>query len=110
MADIAELEKRVAALEAGAKTDIPALKRDLRRVLSLQDDALEQLEELNRRVAVVELTVKGIDAKVDDLAAAMGREMGVMRQELGEVKADVAALRRDLPGMLVDAIRAARDA
>jgi hypothetical protein len=33
-----------------------------------------------------------------------------MRQELGEVKADVAALRRDLPGMLVEAIRAAKSA
>lgn len=98
MIDVEELERRVAALEAGAKADVPALKRDLRRILSLQDDALDQIEALNRRVAALELAMT---------ANARTAERGFAEQAeaTASLKAQLESLRRDLPGLIAETLR-----
>lgn len=80
MTDIADLEKRVIALEAaqGENTKtlnwvVGTLGRVAADVSGLKDD------------------VRKLDGKLDGVAA--------------ELRADIAGLRRDLPGMLTEAVR-----
>jgi polyhydroxyalkanoate synthesis regulator phasin len=112
MADIDELERRVAALEPGMKTDIPAFRRDLRRVLSSQDNLVELVEALNRRVAANELIATANARTTEQGFANMQAQINALdakvEREIGQVKAEITSLRRDLPGMLVDAIRESR--
>jgi hypothetical protein len=107
--NIVELEKRVTALEAEMKV----LRRD---TLSLQSAAMEQMVELNRRVATFELTMKAdlraleekFEGRMGKFESRMDRFEGRMdrfESELGQVKAEQAALRRDLPGIVSDALR-----
>jgi hypothetical protein len=64
-----------------------AVKRDLRTVLDNQDSTLAQLEEPNKRVAVVELTMKQIGA------------------EQGAIRSEMASMRDELPGMIAETMR-----
>jgi hypothetical protein len=124
MTDIEDLERRVAALEASQKTEIPALRRDIRRMLNLQDDTLNHLEELNRRVAANELTAAAnaktteegfanVQAQIDGLREEVRTQIDGLREEVharidsvrGEVKAYVDGLRCDLPGMIAETLR-----
>lgn len=112
MATLEDLERRVAALEAGHKTDIQALKRDLRRVLSLQDDMLEQLEELSRRVIANELAAtanaRATEAGFANVQAQfvnVHAQIGALDVRLGRVETELSALRRELPSMMAETMR-----
>jgi hypothetical protein len=112
MSDIAELERRVTALEAGAQTDIQAIKRDLRKLAAAQDYTLEQIEVLNRRVAVFELETKGrfdkVDGRFDKVDGRFDKVDGrfdKVEARLDRIEAEQAAFRRDMPGMIADTMR-----
>lgn len=105
MIDVEELERRVAALEASAKTDVPALKRDLRRILSLQDDELDQLEALNRRIAALELAVTANARTAERGFAETHARLDRVEADVAQIKVDVSGLRRDLPAIIGDVLR-----
>lgn len=82
--ELKDLQRRVDALETRAR-------RDLTRMLVVQDTTLDQVEEMNRRVAALELVVKASHAS--------------QSADIAGLKADMAALRRELPGMMADTLR-----
>jgi hypothetical protein len=60
---VRELERRVTILEAKTGTG----RYDAMSILTLQTDMSVNMEELNRRIAVVDLIARKLDAKIDDL-------------------------------------------
>jgi hypothetical protein len=133
MADIAEIERRVVALETDKGRDLKGLRNDVQGlrddVQGLQRDiqttkreaqqgvgaagalaGIEaQIAQVHTRVVANELvanantrlTEKGF-AEVNGRLDRMETEIGAVKSEL---KADVAALRRDLPSMIAETMR-----
>lgn len=80
MADILDLERRVAALEAESQGQ-----------QRLNTRTFELLGEVRDDVAVLRRHAVALGAKMDELD--------------GRLSTEVAALRRDLPGIMADAVR-----
>jgi chromosome segregation ATPase len=115
MVTLDELERRVTALEDRqdrTADEISAIKRDLRKLALLHGDMLDQVEALNRRMAALELAVaanaRTTEAGFANVQAQISALDAKFEARMGRIEAEQAALRRDLPGMLVAAIRDAR--
>jgi chromosome segregation ATPase len=133
MADIAELERRVTALEVDTRRDAKGLRNDVQGlrddVQGLQRDVQaakrdgqhnadllvrmeKQLTDIHARVVANELTATSNARQTEqafselkgDIAKVNGR-LDRVETEIGGVKADVASLRRDLPSMIAETMR-----
>jgi uncharacterized coiled-coil protein SlyX len=103
-AQIADLDRRVAALEKTAKAQDRHNARVAELLTELKEDVAllrrhaistgQKVEELEVRLAAVEAGLEGVRG---DLASVRG--------DLASVRADVAALRRDLPGIIAETMR-----
>jgi chromosome segregation ATPase len=83
MADLAELEKRVEALEAAQNDTTQSLRwavSKLARIAAVQDEHTLHLERLS--------------TTQDNQTARLER-----------IEGEISSLRRDLPGMVIDAVR-----
>jgi hypothetical protein len=103
MADIVELERRVTALEAKTnrtEEEVSTIRRDIRKLAAGVDYAIEQIEALNRRMAVFELETK------EALIQIRG-DVDHLKSGVAQVKAEQAAFRREFPGIVADVVREA---
>ncbi len=105
-AQIADLTRRVAALEAEAQGQQRYNVRILGMLTELRDDVAilrshavglgQRFDALEAKVGSLDAKVGSLDAKFDALEA--------------KVSADISGLRRDLPGIVADAMRDALSA
>jgi hypothetical protein len=126
MADIAELEQRVSAVEADAKRGAKGLRNDVHGlrddVLGLQDDIQglkRDAQEVKRDGKQNNILLNAVNGRADEIhARVVANELTTkqgfvevngrldrMETEIGAVKADVAALRCDLPTMIAETMR-----
>jgi predicted nucleic acid-binding Zn-ribbon protein len=96
MTTLEEMSDRLTALEKRAKANEDAAGKSA----DIHSAVMEAIVELTGRIAALELTVKYN-------ARATERGFLEVNTRLDRVESDIAALRRDLPGMLVAAIREA---
>lgn len=97
MTDIAELERRVTALEVGQHDTTQTLRwvvAKLGGIAAQQDEHTLQLE----RLAV---DMKGVKVDISELKA----DVNGLKADMREVKADLKGLRRDLPSIIAETMR-----
>jgi chromosome segregation ATPase len=110
-AQIADLDRRVAALEKTAKGQ----DRHNARVAELLTELKEDVALLRRHAISTGQKVEDIDARLGALETRMGAleaRMGKFETRMDKlefglegVRAELAALRRDLPGMIAETMR-----
>jgi hypothetical protein len=119
MADIAELERRVAALEAGAKTDAKALKddiqalktdmqavkRDTRKNAELLGRVEDGLTALNGRVVANELTATANARTTERGFSEVNERLDEITGRLDRMEAEQSERWRDLPSMIAETMR-----
>jgi hypothetical protein len=101
MADIAELERRVTALEAKTtrtEEEVSSIRRDIRKLVGGVDYAIEEIGALNRRVAAFELETK-------EALARLGSDVNGLKSDVAQIKGEQAAFRREFPGIVADVVR-----
>jgi hypothetical protein len=91
MATLEELERRLSALEQRVTAD----ERKSDAFVGFHEASVDAISELTRRIAALELVVK---------ANARTTELGFANMEL-----QITTLRRDMPGIVSDALRADRE-
>jgi predicted nuclease with TOPRIM domain len=100
-AQIADLTRRVAALEAEAEGQQRYNARILRMLTELRDDVAilrTHAVGLGQRFDALEAKVERLDAKFDGLEAKAGSLEA-------KVSAEIGGLRRDLPGIIAETMR-----
>jgi outer membrane murein-binding lipoprotein Lpp len=107
-AQIADLTRRVAALEVEAQGQQRYNARILGMLTELRDDVAilrshavglgQRFDALEARVGGLEAKVGGLEAKVDRLEAKVGSLDA-------KVSAEIGGLRRDLPGIIAETMR-----
>lgn len=97
MTTIEELDRRLAVVERRMENN----EAHAARSADIHSATLEAIGGLTSRVATLELIVK---------ANALATERGfiTMQGQLGELRTEMITLRRDLPGIIGDALRAQR--
>jgi chromosome segregation ATPase len=90
MADILELERRVAALEAAQNDTTQTLRWVVTKLAQMSALQTEHTLRLER----IESDVKALRSDTDELKA-----------DMREVKTDIKSLRRDLPAMMAETMR-----
>ena len=93
-ADIAELKRRVSALEEArdvTANDIAGIKRDLRKLAIVTDTLREMVDGLTTRIAALELEFKAFREET--------------RTRFDRIEAEQVALRRDLPSIIAETVR-----
>ena len=94
-ATLEELERRVDVLEQSR----PA---DLRR---LAETTFKLLEDTRERLSRVEIRLEGVSTALAILTANQAEMRAEIKAGFARVDADIAGLRRDLPGIVADAMR-----
>jgi outer membrane murein-binding lipoprotein Lpp len=103
-AQIADLTRRVAALEAEAQGQQRYNARILGMLTELRDDVAivrSHAVGLGQRFDALEAKVGGLETKVERLEAKVDK----LEAGLEGVRADIAGLRRDLPGIIAETMR-----
>ncbi len=100
VATLEELERRVIALEKAQNENTITLKwvaGTLAQVKSLGDDHTERLQRIEQTVNVHGERLQALEQTVNDQTGRLDR-----------IEHDVKGLRRDMPGIVADALRDAR--
>lgn len=97
MTDIAELERRVSALEASQYDTAQTLRwvvAKLGGVAAMQDEHTLQLERIDRRLGTIESKSDKMDVRFDNVDSRLDR-----------IEADAKGLRADFPTMIAETMR-----
>lgn len=119
MADLETLERRVAALEAGAKTDTQALRadiqalktdmqavrRDERKNADLLGRVDDKLTELNGRVVANELTATANARTTERGFSEVNERLDGIEARLDRMETEQAGRWRELPSMIAETLR-----
>jgi|WetSurMetagenome_2_1015567.scaffolds.fasta_scaffold1207221_1 hypothetical protein len=107
MADIAELEKRITALEEQGKANEELKKR----MAFLEQRYADHNTAFGKIVPIIEetrLRTSTIELSIDELkedVASVKKDVASVNSRVGRVETQLNALRRDLPGMMAETMR-----
>jgi len=100
MADVAELEKRIVALEEQCKANEDLKKR----IAFLESRYTDHNTALGKIIPIIEetrLRTSAIELSIDELKG----DVAAVGSRVSRVEAQLNALRRDLPGIMTETLR-----
>ncbi|MFZ1109031.1 MAG: hypothetical protein WAN43_11900 [Rhodomicrobium sp.] len=110
-AQIADLNRRVSALEKSAKAQDSHNARVTELLTELKEDVAllrrhaistgQKVEEIDKRLGALEARMEKLEVRMDKFEVRMDR----LEAGLEGVRADIAGLRRDLPGIIAETMR-----
>lgn len=108
---IADLTRRVAALEKTAKAQDSHNARAAELLAELKEDVAllrrhaistgQKVEEIDKRLGALEARMDKLEVRMEKLEVRMEK----LEAGLEGVRGDIAGLRRDLPGIIADTMR-----
>jgi chromosome segregation ATPase len=104
MSDIQQLERRVEALEAAQNDTTQTLRwsvAKLGRIASVQDEHTLRLEKIENDVGSIRHEIGSMQHELGSIQ----HEIGSMQHEIGSMQHSIASLRRDMPGIVAEAMR-----